>query len=85
MEVNTMLYYKVKPENDNKRRYKFHRGGGLEIDGIFVGNELYTPKEINKYPGGVLLCDPVNVSKKQVYFFFGARFSNQTGGVALPF
>jgi hypothetical protein len=85
MEVNKMLYYRVKPENDNKRRYKFHRGGGLEIDGIFVGNELYTPKEINKYPGGVLLCDPVNVSKKQVYFFFGARFSNKTGGVKLPF
>ena len=80
-----MLYYRVKPENDNKNRYKFRRGGGLEIDGIFVENELYTPKEISKYLGGVSMCDPVHVSKKQVWFFFGARFSNETGGVTLPF
>ena len=79
-----MLYYRVKPENDNRRRFKVHRGGGLEIDGIWIANELYTPKEISRYPGGVAMCDPVNVSKKQVYFFFGARFSNDTG-VTVPF
>jgi hypothetical protein len=70
-----MVYYRVKQENDNRTRFKFHRGGGLEIDGIFIGGELYTPKEIAKYPGGVAMCDPVEVSRKQVYFFFGARFA----------
>lgn len=79
-----MKYYRVKPENDNRPRFKFRRGGGLEMDGIFVGNELYTAKEIAKYPGGVAMCDPVEISRKQIYFFFGARFSNDTG-VVLPF
>lgn len=74
-----MVYYRVKSENDNKRRYKFHRGGGLEIDGIYVANELYTAKEIEKYLGGVTMCEKVNISKNKTYFFFGARFSDDAG------
>jgi hypothetical protein len=74
-----MKYYRVKPENDNRRRFKFHRGGGLEIDGIWIANELYTPKEISKYPGGVLMCEPVEISRKKIYWFFGARFSSDPG------
>jgi hypothetical protein len=43
-----MKYYRVKPEYDNELRFKFKRGGGLEIDGIDITNELYTKREIEK-------------------------------------
>lgn len=71
-----MTYYRVKPQYDNKTRFKFHKGGGLEIDGIFVGNELYTSKEISKFPGGILYCEQVEIPKSKIYFFFGARFAD---------
>ena len=72
-----MIYYKVKPEHDNKNRFKFARGGGLTIDGIYVKNELYTPKEISKYLDGVTMCDRVEVKKNKIYWFFGARFESK--------
>lgn len=68
-----MKYYRVKPENDNKTRFILKNDGTLKTDGIFVGGELYTEKEIKKYFGGVLMCDLVNVSSRKTYFFFGAR------------
>ena len=73
-----MLYYRVKPEYDNVRRVGFCRNGRQYTDGIWIGNELYTPKEIEKYPGGKSMCEPVKISKKQIYFCFGARFENNT-------
>lgn len=69
-----MLYYRVKPEHDQKTRFAFSRGGGLNIDGIFIKDELYTPKEIKKYLGGCAYCDKVEIPKSKIYFFFGARF-----------
>lgn len=69
-----MKYYRVKPEFDNKSRFKFHRGGGLEIDGIYIANELYTPTEIKKYLGYAQYCEIVEIPKNKVYFSFGARF-----------
>jgi len=75
-----MKYYKVKPEHDNKRRWKFHKGGGLEIDGVMLGNELYTPKEVNKYLGLAACCEVVEIPKSKIYFSFGARYSTVTGG-----
>lgn len=71
-----MLYYKVKPEHDQKTRFRFHRGGGLEIDGIFIQNELYTARELKKYLGAVQICDIVEIPKSKIYWLFGARFSN---------
>ena len=76
MENKTMLYYRVKPENDNKKRFKFKRGGGLILDGIYVKNELYTPAEIKKYLGAVSYCERVEIPKNKIYFFFGARFAD---------
>ena len=75
-----MKYYRVKPEYDNKRLLKFHRGGGLEFDGILVGKELYTVKEwvklCNTHLMGDLLnaVEEVEIKKSRVYWFFGARF-----------
>ena len=80
-----MLYLKVKPQFDNYRKNN-------KFD-IFVGNELYTLKEFEKikkeYHRNIQelnnIFEYVNVSKRKLYWFFGARFSNDTGGVALPF
>ena len=79
-----MLYLRVKPEFDNHRKNN-------KFD-IFVGNELYTVREFEKirkeYHGNIQelnnIFEYVNISRKQTFFFFGARFSNNTG-VTLPF
>lgn len=74
-----MLYYRVKKEYDNKPRYKFHRGGGLKIDGIMIGGELYTAKECKKYSGLISYCEPIEIPKSKIYFFFGARLAAPEG------
>lgn len=42
---NTMVYYRVKKEYDNKPLYSVCRNGGLAIVGYMVENELYTMRE----------------------------------------
>ena len=65
-----MLYLRIKPKFDNCRR----------SDGsILIRNELYTEKEAERFTIPKDKCVVVNVSKKQVYWFFGARFSNDCG------
>lgn len=62
-----MKYYRVKKEFDGKRR----------SDGsIYIMNELYTEKEAQKMKLNYNYMEQINVSKKSVYFFFGARFTN---------
>lgn len=82
-----MLYMRVKPSADQfviNKKYD-----------ILIANELYTIKEFEKLRyeflkmgrGTMELKDKfelVDISRKQTYFFFGARFSNDTG-VPLPF
>lgn len=63
-----MLYYKIKPGFDQKKR----------CDGsILIANELYTPREKERFNILDKAVDPVQVSKRSICFFFGARF----GGV----
>lgn len=71
-----MKYYRVPKEMDNKTRYSYDskKLGRLKADGIFVGNELYTEKEAQKYFGALVWLDPVEISKSKTYSFFGARF-----------
>lgn len=65
-----MLYYKVKPQYDNcYKNPKIHDGN------IYVANELYTEKEVQKQNLNWNFLEPVEVSKKKVYWFFGARFA----------
>lgn len=77
-----MKYYRVRPEFDN-----FACGRGY----YFVGNELLTPAELRKWEARYKayyrnpmnfsrIFEEVEVSKRTVYFFFGARFSPTTGG-----
>ena len=61
-----MLYYRIKPEYDQKKR----RDGS-----ILVANELYTQREKERFAISDEAVDPVQVSKRSVYFFFGARFT----------
>ena len=69
-----MLYYKVKTPD---KLYRFN--GYLQT----VPNELYTPAEVKRYSvpdkHGCKMCsewlEPVNISKRRIYWFFGARFA----------
>ena len=62
-----MLYYRVKPEADQKRRN----------DGsIYIANELYTPTEAKKYKLNFEYLETISISRNQTYFCFGARFAN---------
>lgn len=77
-----MKYYRVRPEFDNwavGRNY------------YLVGNELLTEVELRKLRARYnnyyrvplnfeRIFEEVEVSKRTVYFFFGARFSPTTGG-----
>lgn len=82
-----MLYMRVKPDADQFVINKNHD--------ILIANELYTIKEFEKLRYNFLKMgrgtaalkdkfDLVDISRKQTYFFFGARFANDTG-VTLPF
>ena len=70
-----MKYYKVKPEYDNKARYKWNNHGQGVRDSILVANELYTLAEFRKIANCQEWFQEVEVPKSKVYFFFGARFS----------
>ena len=83
-----MLYMKVKPAGD-----QFVINKNFDI---LVENELYTIKEFEKIRydfmkmGGSTTAlkdkfELVDISRKTTYWFFGARFSNNTGGPTLPF
>ena len=70
-----MKYYRIKPEYDNTRLLK------RTFDGILIGNELYTVKAwerlVLKYRVSEAVCDIVNISPKETYWLFGARFQNK--------
>ena len=70
-----MLYYRVKPEYDNKKRYRWNdHGQGVADGSILVGNELYTPGEFRKIANSPAWFDKIQINKNKTYFFFGARF-----------
>ena len=69
-----MLYYKVKSQYDNKVRYTWNNRGQGVSNGILIANELYTPGEFRKIANYPAWFEKVNISKRNIYFFFGARF-----------
>lgn len=79
-----MRYYKVKASKDQKPIYS--KQG--KYKGFLIGNELYTGNELMKLvkDTGIdfnkFIADcfyPVEISKKSVYWFFGARFEKREG------
>lgn len=75
-----MLYYKVKPEYDNKIRLIRigHYTEFAKYDGILIGNELYTPRERERLLNHDRCFEKVEIPKNKIYFFFGARFEEVT-------
>ncbi len=62
-----MTYYRIKKEFDNHER----------SDGsIFVQNELYTEREMQRYNVPMQYVEKVSEKKSQVYWLFGARFGS---------
>lgn len=72
-----MKYYRVKPQYDNKTRYTWNKHHHGIPNGIIIGNELYTPCEFKKLAMCPAWFDAVEISKRAVYSFFGARFENK--------
>ena len=74
-----MIYYRLKPECDNLQRYN---GKTVQFNGIWIANELYTEKELSNLVKIGLFVHPkyfekVEISKKKIYWFFGARFESK--------
>ena len=80
-----MLYYRVKPDMDNRPLYKYvGHTNRVKQDGILIANELYTPAERKQIANADKFFERVEIKKTETYWFFGARFSNDTG-VNIPF
>lgn len=69
-----MKYYRVKPEYDNYTKYVWRYNQGVS-DGILIADELYTPTEYKKLANYHGYFEEVEISKKKIYWFFGARFA----------
>lgn len=67
-----MIFYRVKPSADNTKRKILSKNGKIKIDGILIGNELYTPSEYKRLANNPNDFEKVSVNK--AYYFFGARF-----------
>lgn len=72
-----MIYYKVKPEYDNRTRYTWNNKHQGVPNSILIAHELYTAKEFQKIANCPEWFEKVEISKKRTYFFFGARFENK--------
>ena len=70
-----MIYYRVKPEYDNKTRYTWNNKHQGVSNGILIANELYTPGEYKKIANHHGCFEQVQIPKSKIYFFFGARFA----------
>ena len=67
-----MIYYKVPFALDGYRRRH-----GRPIDcTTWIYGELYTARELEKLGASPAKFERVNASKKQSYYFFGARFNS---------
>ena len=85
-----MLYYRVPLSFDNSRVLRRGKDNILRYTNIFLaGQALYTEREIQKMRATYFetyrltrllsrdeIFEPVEVSKKKVYWFFGFRFAD---------
>lgn len=72
-----MMYYKVKPEHDNERKFVYAGSEyKMKKDGILIANELYTPRERKKIANSDRFFDIVEIPKSKTYRFFGARLKS---------
>jgi len=71
-----MKYYRVKPENADTYIF-YHFTNGRQRCIYLIKNELYTEKEKEKYNIPISYLQEVNISMKNIYWSFGARFENK--------
>ncbi len=70
-----MQYYKVKP------KYSQYQCAARWVNTHLVAHELYTATELKRlteWQRGEYFT-PVQISRKETYFFFGCRFQKNTG------
>lgn len=77
-----MKYYRVKPEDDQRKRYKSKRGR-KEIAGIYIANELVTAKEAKRENYDPARMQLIETSQRNTYFCFGARFVDDESKVKI--
>jgi len=70
-----MKYYRVKPQYDQKMQ--LNKQG--KYAGFYIANELYTEKEAARQYLNPAFMELVEISKKKIYWFFGARFESMEG------
>ena len=68
-----MKYYKVDPRYDGKNRNSHVNDGS-----IYIANELYTLREVQKLKLNLTFMEEKEIYPKNTYRFFGARFENGT-------
>lgn len=76
-----MLYYRVKKEFDGKQIFTRSNGGYWELCTELVRNALYTARELEKLgiPFTYKGFEPIEISRKKIYFCFGLRFGFDKG------
>lgn len=73
-----MLYYRVKADCDQYPKYTYvGKSNTVEHRGILIGGELYTPAERRNIANAAKFFEKVEISSKQTYWFFGARFAGE--------
>lgn len=72
-----MLYYKVKPDYDGRKRWK-ETTKGVQQDGTYSTGELYTVSELCSYRMSLQLWDnmfeEVHVPRKRTVMVHGKRY-----------
>ena len=71
-----MKYYRVKQENADTYIF-YHFTNGRQDCIHLIKDELYTEKEKEKYNIPISYLQEVNISMKNIYWSFGARFENK--------
>ena len=81
-----MKYYRVKKQFDAVEVWKQENGKNyFTFSAVLAANELYTPTEYKKLITGAKfrtaadeawIFEPVEISRKKIYFFFGKRFAD---------
>lgn len=77
-----MKYYKVRPEDDQRPRYRQIKGH-VEKIGIYIANELVTEAEAKKGGYDPNRMQPVKTHPLNCYWLFGARFADNENAVKL--
>lgn len=73
-----MKYYKIPKELNGRQIYVHSKQKHIS----FVGGELYTLRELEALglKGWDRLLEAVEVSRRKIYWFFGARFATEGAG-----